>query len=143
MARHSISEAARLTGKARSTLHRHIKSGKLSKATGDDGEPVIDTSELIRAYGPLQQEDSSETRPIGQRATPEKDTRDSALRAEVEALRQEKLDRLEADNEELRRRLDEEVAERRKDAAELRRLTALLVDHRTPPRPWWRRFVGR
>lgn len=50
MAKISISEASRLTGKNRSTLHRHIKSGKLSKFLDEDGNPTIDTSELARVY---------------------------------------------------------------------------------------------
>ena len=50
MAKISISEASRLTGKNRSTLHRHIKSGKLSKFLDDDNNPTIDTSELARVY---------------------------------------------------------------------------------------------
>jgi len=41
----SISEAARLTGKSRRTIQRHIGAGKLSKVAGCDS---IDTSELIR-----------------------------------------------------------------------------------------------
>lgn len=49
MAKISISEASRLTGKNRSTLHRHIKSGKLSKIMDGD-TPVLDTSELVRVY---------------------------------------------------------------------------------------------
>lgn len=49
MAKISISEASRLTGKNRSTLHRHIKSGKLSKIMEGD-TPVLDTSELVRVY---------------------------------------------------------------------------------------------
>ena len=49
MAKISISEASRLTGKNRSTLHRHIKSGKLSKIMDGD-TPVVDTSELVRVY---------------------------------------------------------------------------------------------
>ncbi len=50
MAKISISEAARLTGKNRSTLHRHIKAGKLSKHFDNDDNPVLDTSELSRVY---------------------------------------------------------------------------------------------
>lgn len=50
MAKISISEAARLTGKNRSTLHRHINSGKLSKDFDNEGNPVLDTSELTRVY---------------------------------------------------------------------------------------------
>lgn len=47
----SISEAATLTGKNRSTLHRHIATGKLSRVANGDG---VDTAELIRVYGELK-----------------------------------------------------------------------------------------
>jgi len=50
MALVSISEAARLTGKSRRTLQRHIESGKLTK-TYKNSTPKIDTSELLRVYG--------------------------------------------------------------------------------------------
>ena len=46
----SISEAARLTGKTRATIHRHINTGKLSKTKDDAGTIGIDISELIRVY---------------------------------------------------------------------------------------------
>lgn len=51
----SISEAARLVRKSRSTLYKtYIETGKLS--VGQDsatGRPVVDTSELIRVFGAL------------------------------------------------------------------------------------------
>jgi hypothetical protein len=46
----SISEAARRAGVRRNTIYRKLESGKLSKETGDDGNPVIDLSELARLY---------------------------------------------------------------------------------------------
>ena len=46
----SISEASRLTGKTRATIHRHINTGKLSKTKDDTGSVGIDISELIRVY---------------------------------------------------------------------------------------------
>lgn len=50
----SISEAARITGKARSTIQSYIKTGKLSKTTDSHtGLLGIDTSELIRCFGQL------------------------------------------------------------------------------------------
>jgi len=50
----SISEAARITGKARSTIQSYIKTGKLSKTTDSHtGAVGIDTSELIRCFGQL------------------------------------------------------------------------------------------
>jgi len=51
----SISKAAKITGKARSTIQSYIRQGKLSKTTdpvsNDEG---IDTSELIRVFGALK-----------------------------------------------------------------------------------------
>ena len=49
----SISEAARLTGKARSTLHNYIKQGKLSTTTDRGNSKKIEISELLRVFGPL------------------------------------------------------------------------------------------
>lgn len=46
----SISEASRLTGKTRATIHRHINTGKLSKIRDDTGNIGIDISELTRVY---------------------------------------------------------------------------------------------
>ncbi|HEI8900829.1 TPA: DNA-binding protein [Klebsiella aerogenes] len=55
MARVSISEAARLTGKSRTTLHRLIKVGDLSTCSGERNAKMIDTSELLRVFGAFEQ----------------------------------------------------------------------------------------
>ena len=55
MARVSISEAARLTGKSRTTLHRLIKTGELSTCNGERNAKMVDTSELLRVFGPFEQ----------------------------------------------------------------------------------------
>lgn len=49
----SISKAAKITGKARSTIQTYIKAGKLSKTTDNTGKDGLDTSELIRVFGEL------------------------------------------------------------------------------------------
>lgn len=49
----SIADAARLCGKDRRTIERHLKSGVLSYTVEPSGKRVIDTSELMRVYGPL------------------------------------------------------------------------------------------
>jgi len=49
----SISEAARLSGKGRPTIYRHIKQGKLSATIRGDGAKEIQVTELERVYGPL------------------------------------------------------------------------------------------
>jgi len=51
MAKISISEAARLTGKSRTTLHRFIKTGELSTCPGERNAKMLDTSELLRVFG--------------------------------------------------------------------------------------------
>lgn len=53
----SISEASRLTGKTRATIHRHINTGKLSKVANDTGGYGIDIAELIRVYGSIKNMD--------------------------------------------------------------------------------------
>jgi hypothetical protein len=69
MARLTISDAARVTGVSRITLHRYIKAGKLSRS----GDGTIDTAELLRAGFELHLEtphrDTSETHVLP-RATP-------------------------------------------------------------------------
>nr|WP_171967125.1 helix-turn-helix domain-containing protein [Candidatus Hamiltonella defensa] len=51
MALVSICEAARLTGKSRTTVQSYIKQGKLTKCTDSNGTSKIDTSELLRVFG--------------------------------------------------------------------------------------------
>lgn len=54
MAKLNLSQAAKVTGKNRTTIWRHINSGKLSAGRDRDGLPFVDTSELIRVYGELK-----------------------------------------------------------------------------------------
>lgn len=61
MAKVSISEAARLTGKSRTTLHRLIKTGELSTCHGARNARMVDVSELIRVFGSLEYRPSEQT----------------------------------------------------------------------------------
>ncbi len=54
LAKVSVSEAARLTGKSRTTLHRLIKTGELSVSTGERNSRMIDISELVRVFPDLK-----------------------------------------------------------------------------------------
>ena len=51
MAKLNISQAAKTFGVHRSTLQRHIKEGKVSFESQEDGQKLIDVSELVRVYG--------------------------------------------------------------------------------------------
>lgn len=62
MALVSITEAAKLVRRNRSTLYRDIEKGRLSKTVTPDGETQIETSELLRTYGQLHADEDEETR---------------------------------------------------------------------------------
>lgn len=61
MALVSISEAAKLVRKNRTTLYRDIEKGRISKTVSPEGEAKIDTSELLRAYGRLHGSDGTDS----------------------------------------------------------------------------------
>lgn len=46
----SLSQAAKLTGKSKSTINRAIKTGKLSATRHEDGSYSIDPAELSRTF---------------------------------------------------------------------------------------------
>ena len=60
MALVSITEAAKLVRRNRSTLYRDIERGRLSKTVTPDGETQIETSELLRTYGRLHADDDGD-----------------------------------------------------------------------------------
>ena len=49
----SITEAARLVSRSRTTLYRYIEQGKLSMCTDVQGAKYIDISDLLRVFGEL------------------------------------------------------------------------------------------
>ena len=53
----NLTAASRVAGVGRSTIVRALKSGRLSATTNEQGERVIDTSELARVFGPLKGDD--------------------------------------------------------------------------------------
>ena len=50
----TLTQAAKTAGIARSTLYRAIHNGRLSVVSKPNGSKGIDTSELQRVFGPLQ-----------------------------------------------------------------------------------------
>ena len=46
----TLGQAARLTGRGKTTLTRAIKAGRLSATRSEDGSYAIDPSELARVY---------------------------------------------------------------------------------------------
>jgi len=61
----SLSQAAKLTGKSKSTINRAIKTGKLSATRHEDGTYSIDPAELARTFDvePLEGTERRDTDP--------------------------------------------------------------------------------
>ena len=118
----SLNEAAKSCHKAKGTVLKAIKEGKLSAPKDAQGRYEIDPSELHRVF-PLTADDQSE-KPI-QTITSNHENRIEIerLRAELKAANtlSENMAETVAD---LRERLDREGEERRQ-------LTAMLTDQRT------------
>ena len=51
----SLSKAAKVAGVSKTTMHKWVKSGKLSATKGSDGTYSIDQSELERVTSARQQ----------------------------------------------------------------------------------------
>ncbi len=81
----TISQAAQLYGKARSTIHRAIDSGRLSCSVRGDGVRVIALSELIRLWG----EPPNAPPETQQNATPPEADTQQAMLQELQAMRRE------------------------------------------------------
>lgn len=86
----TLPQAAKATGKDRSTLFRAIKSGKLTATKNAAGDYQVDVAELIRVYGPLKaatlQTSAADVAPQPQ-ATAENTNATNDLLREVEFLR--------------------------------------------------------
>ncbi len=119
----SLSQAARESGTSKPTLSRWIAKGKVSAERQQDGSYLIDPSELDRIKDMMKNGNGSGNHNMKQSETPQET---SALRREVELLR-ERLDDKDGVINDLRRRLDDETEERR---AAQTKLTALLTDQR-------------
>lgn len=104
----SASQAAQEVGKSVPTITRAIKSGKLSAHRLEGGGYEIDPAELFRVFPALPRNDNATPTMLGHE-TP-KDNR--VLQTEIEMLR-EMLDQERSTVADLRRRLDDEAAERR------------------------------
>lgn len=133
--KYSLSEAAKATGKNKTTIQRAIKNGKISASKGDSGSYEIEPSELHRVFPPVvaqrdaQRPQSNDT----QQGKFNSINSDLARVLELEkelAVAREHANGLEAQKDQmvdtindLRKRLDSSEG----------RVTALLSDNRATP----------
>ena len=102
----SLSQAAKETGKGKSSIHRAIKSGRLSAQRHQDGTYSINAAELFRAFPPALPEPVPEQDMEPHQEPPVTPTvAEEVLRVRVEMLTAQ-LEREQETVADLRRRLD-------------------------------------
>jgi hypothetical protein len=104
MALVSVTEAARLTGKNRATIHRYIKQSKLSQSIDATGSKKVETSELLRVFGTISAspETTLQCDAIQHDATVENELPVAAMQQKIAMLEQ----LLESKNKEIQRQDD-------------------------------------
>jgi GTPase SAR1 family protein len=131
----SITEAARLYGKSRSTLYKQNKNGVLSFSAGDDGRPCIDLSEMIRVYGPVPNQYTQENELEHENTHEER-----AFDALLEIIKRQEKQLLQADEREawLRERLEQSQRQLDRAQQQIQLLTDQKPTKSSRNRPWWR-----
>jgi hypothetical protein len=125
-----LSEAAKLTGKDKATIHRAMASGRLSFVIGPDGARRIDPAELERVFAIKK---PAAIAPRNRSAVARNSLQPLQTDLLLEAERS-KVALLEATVADLRNRLDRADDERRRAQEQL---AALLTDQRPARRSWW------
>jgi DNA-binding transcriptional MerR regulator len=139
----NISQAAKAAGVTRATIHKHMRTGKLSAIVEDDGRRVIDVAELERVYGQLVSPDTVHTDSKNIHLdTPEVT---SILRSQIERLERE-IDVLRQERNTEKQGREREREEHRQERDKLHSIiekqTLLLPrpQEETPPKKqkrWW------
>jgi DNA-binding transcriptional MerR regulator len=114
----TLNEAAKQTGKSKSTISKYLKEGKISYIEKTENGYKLDPSEVFRVFAKIEHRTGAneQTRTTGEHVE------HKVLEKEIELLRERLADK-EQENGKLWQRLDEESAERRK-------LTMILSDMR-------------
>jgi DNA-binding transcriptional MerR regulator len=134
MAKLNISQAAKAAGVARVTIQRHIKKGTLSCEVNGLGQRLVDTSELIRVYGELQDPDAPDTVQQGG----EKRQREAG---QMIGMLQQKIEMLEASIEELKKD-KEESTKREQDLREILKIQSRQLTEPTRRFGFFGRLFG-
>ena len=137
----SLSQAARVARVSKATLHRAVKSGKVSAARQEDGSYRIDPAELARAYSldlNALASNSGEIPEPSQKPLSDRldETGRNALETPSESVR---IAVMEADLRALKAMVDELRTSRDQWQQQAERATLALA---APGRPWWKRMVG-
>ena len=142
--KYSLSEAAKATGKNKTTVQRAIKNGKISASKGDSGSYEIEPSELHRVFPPVAAQRDAQHRQSNdtQQSKSASINSDLARVLELEkelAIAHERVNGLEAHKEQMADTIND--LRKRLDSSE-GRVTALLTDDR-PKRSFLSRLFSR
>ena len=139
MAWHTLRDALKMTGRSRSQLYRDMANGLVSYRSGKNNRREFETSELIRAYGELKQNETQERHTVGQAENPHDQQTERILR-ELNELKQcltLMLEDKQAQDMD-RRRQEAEREQLQNEIAQLRQ--ALELEKK---RGFWSRLFGR
>lgn len=128
----TLNEAASECGKAKSTISKAIKSGKLSAEKNDDGSFSIDPSELFRVY-PKTPKANSEQKNVTSRKQVRTANQNSLVANELSKIEIEKASLLEQ-----KRLLETQLDETRKERDEWReqaKRQTMLLENKTEETP--------
>lgn len=129
---YTLNDAAKATGKSKTTIHRAVKSGKISASKLENGAYSIDPSELHRVFPRVTQERQEERSEAIQ--TEHQGNTLGTLRMQLESIEKER--------ERERQQLQETIVDLREDRDKWRQqATALLEDKR--PKGFFKRLLGR
>ncbi len=117
----TLNKAAIASGKAKVTILKDIRNGRLSAFKNDKGRWEIQPAELFRCYPA-----TSKPEPDYQSPVVESKNTDYQLLTQELAFTKQLMKQLEDERDDLRRRLDVESEERR-------RLSQMLLTHQTEP----------
>lgn len=128
---YTLGEAAKATGKSKTTLHRAIKSGKISATKQDDNSYSIDPSELHRVFPPVTPERAPEQ--LHRNNVEHQNGMAETLRLQLETMEKERGRE--------RQLMQETIADLREDRDRWRQqATSLLEDKR--PKGFFKRLLG-
>lgn len=129
---YTLGDAARAVGKSKTTLHRAIKSGRISAIKAEDGSYSIEPSELHRVFPPVTPLLRRE--PLQGNDKEQQGNTSENLRIQLEVQAKER--------QRERALLQETIADLREDRDRWRQqATALLEDKR--PKGFFKRLFGR
>lgn len=137
--KYSLSEAAKATGKNKTTIQRAIKNGKISASKGDSGAYEIDPSELHRVFPATVAQRDAQHKQSNDTQQKEIASSNSALDRVVELEKELAVTRERANGLEVQKdQMVDTISDLRKrlDSSESR-VTALLADNRPKPGSWW------